>query len=67
MSGQISLKEFVAQRNQYAVAKMMGVSQGAVSQMIRANRDIKVEADNKTECGFRFYEIRNLGKNTKAA
>jgi predicted transcriptional regulator len=67
MSGHMTLKDFVAKHNQYAVANMMGVSQGAVSQMIRANRDIRVAPDQQMECGYRFYEIRPLGKNIKAA
>lgn len=67
MPDQITLKDFVAQHSQHVVAGMMGVSQGAVSQMIKAKRDIRVCEDANAKCGYRFYEIRIVGKYSKAA
>lgn len=67
MSGYTSLKEFVSLHKQENVAVMMGVSQGAVSQMVRAKRDIRVEVDITKASGYRFYEVRPVGKNNKAA
>lgn len=62
-----TLKEFVKQHSQFTVAAMMGVTQGAVSQMIRGGRDIRVSSDANSPNGYKFYEIRPLGKNTEAA
>ncbi|MCH4563369.1 hypothetical protein MKP05_09525 [Halomonas sp. EGI 63088] len=66
MGKEMTLKEFVAQRSQAEVALMMGVTQGAVSQMLKSQRDIRVRPDPDSETGFRFYEVRPIGKNQAA-
>lgn len=67
MQSDQTLKEFVKQHSQFTVAAMMGVTQGAVSQMTRSERDIRVTPDKDSPNGYRFYEIRPLGKTSEAA
>lgn len=67
MQSDQTLKEFVKQHSQFAVAAMMGITQGAVSQMIRSGRDVRVAPDSESSNGYKFYEIRPLGKSSEAA
>lgn len=67
MQSDQTLKEFVKQHSQFTVAAMMGITQGAVSQMIRSERDIRVTPDTESANGYKFYEIRPLGKSSEAA
>lgn len=52
----IHIKEFVRGRTQQQVAELMGVTQGAIHQMIKSDREIffrQIEGG-----GFDFYEIK---------
>ena len=64
MSTEMTLREFVEEHSQERVAAMMGVTQGAVSQMLRSERDIRVAEDG--EQGYRFFEIKPVGKHRAA-
>ena len=52
----IPLNEFVRDHGQKKVAEMMGVTQSAVSQMLRAGRNVVVDVD---ACGG-FVEAREI-------
>ncbi|MGJ8522271.1 hypothetical protein R84981_000956 [Carnimonas sp. R-84981] len=67
MENHQTLKEFSATHSQKAIAEMMDVSQGAISQMLKSGRDIRVVEDSSVEAGFRFYEVRPLSNRSKAA
>lgn len=67
MKNHKTLKEFLSGYSQKSVAEMMGVSQGAVCQMIRSGRDIRVVVDDADVAGAQFYEIRPIGKRVSAA
>ncbi len=66
MASDMTLKEFVEQHSQERVAHMMGMTQGAVSQMLRSKRALFVAVDADQPCGYRFYEIKSLGRNRAA-
>ncbi|WP_301968850.1 hypothetical protein [Chromohalobacter israelensis] len=66
MPREMTLREFVAETSQDAVATMMGVTQGAVSQMLRSKRDIRVIALDPPDSGYRFIEIKSLGRSHAA-
>ncbi|EMC2533505.1 TPA: hypothetical protein NHZ94_000738 [Pseudomonas aeruginosa] len=55
----IPLAEFVKGRNQPEVAEIIGVTQSAVSQMLRSCREIRVR--KRVDGGFEAFEIRVLG------
>jgi len=59
---EITLKQFCEERSQTEAAEVMGVTQGAVSLMIKAKREIffVIEAS-----GPSFYEIKR-GRRTAA-
>lgn len=62
-----SLSKFLLDKTQAEVAQIIGVTQGAVSQMVRSGRDIwiRVNADGSHEA----VEITSVGRrsNSKAA
>jgi len=59
----IPLREFAKGKSQIEVAELLGVTQGAISQMMLSGRDIRVVSDSagKPE-GF---EIRRIGSRRK--
>lgn len=54
----VPLAEFIKGRHQSEVARLLGVSQGAVSQMVRAERQIFVKALGPGL--YEFYELKVL-------
>lgn len=60
------LKEFVEELGQNQVAQLMGVSQSAVSQMLRSGRNIVVERDSFGQF-VEAREIRIIKGSAKAA
>lgn len=61
----ISLTEYLKQKTQAEVASEIGVTQGAVWQMVRAGRQIEltVHDDGRVEA----HEIKPLGRSKAAA
>lgn len=53
---EISLENFVSERSQKEAARLMGVTQSAVSQMLRSGRQVVVEVDGNG----RFVEAREI-------
>lgn len=66
MSEDMTLREFVEKHSQERVAAMMGVTQGAVSQMLKSGRVIRVTEDEAATSGFRFFEIKPIGRRKAA-
>lgn len=60
---EMTLSEFAQGKTQPQLAEMLGVSQGAVSQMLNSTRDIRVESDGQG--GHEFIEIRRIGRKHK--
>lgn len=60
----VPLREFAKGKSQVEVAELLGVTQGAISQMMLSGRDVRVVSgsDGKPE-GF---EIRRIGSRRKA-
>ena len=61
----VPLSEFAKGKSQVEVAELLGVTQGAISQMMLSGRDVRVlsGADGRPE-GF---EIRRIGSRRKKA
>lgn len=60
--GDIHISEFIEGRSQSEVAEILGVSQSAVHQMLKAKRDIYFRPTGETG-SFEHYEIkRSRGK-----
>ncbi|OXS14898.1 hypothetical protein CGX12_11805 [Zobellella denitrificans] len=59
---QIPLRKYVKGKRQGAVARMIGVSQGALSQMLKSERRIYVRVDGSGSA-IEAFEIKTLGKN----
>lgn len=57
------LREFAKGKSQLEVAKLLGVTQGAVSQMMLSERDIRVVRDS--EGRHSGIEIRRIGSRRK--
>lgn len=55
----IPLSEFVKNTSQSEAAKVVGVNQSAISQMLAAGREIYIR---KTKDGYESYEVRAIGK-----
>ena len=55
----MTLREFAHGKTQPQLAELLGVSQGAVSQMLNSKRDIRVRGDGQG--GYEFIEIRQVG------
>lgn len=55
----VPLKEFVIGRSQSEVARLIGVTQGSVWQMLGSDRDIRIKQLDSGE--FVAYEIRRIG------
>lgn len=55
----VSLAAFIKGKSQAEVAEMIGVTQGAVSQMLRSRRDIRIRGNSKD--GYEAFEIRVVG------
>lgn len=60
---EMTLKEFLASGTQREVADALGVQQSAVSQMIAAGRDIRVQVDEDGRIS-KAYEIKPVGRST---
>lgn len=60
---EMTLREFAQGKTQPQLAEMLGVSQGAVSQMLNSTRDIRVRGDGQG--GHEFIEIRQIGGRRK--
>lgn len=65
MKTQIKLKQLVSDIGQARAASFIGVTQGAISQMIINNRDIKIELDG--DDFIRAFEIKPVGESLKRA
>lgn len=61
----VPLSEFAAGKTQPELAQLIGVSQSAVSQMIKSARQIRVRS--KGGAGFEAIEIRPVGDRKKRA
>ena len=61
----ITLKAFADGKTQPEVAAMIGVSQSAVSQMMKSGRDIRVRPVN--DGAFEAVEIRPIGARRRKA
>ncbi|WP_432777601.1 XRE family transcriptional regulator [Pseudomonas fortuita] len=59
----MTLREFAKGKTQPQLAELLDVSQGAVSQMLNSNRDIRVRSDGHG--GYEFIEIRQIGGRRK--
>lgn len=57
---EIQLKDFLVGRSQKEVADLIGVTPGAVWQMLRDNRDIRIRSDGAG--GFEAIEVKPIGK-----
>lgn len=55
----VPLSEFIKGKSQAEVAEIIGVTQGAVSQMLRSKRDIRVRRDARGS--FEAVEIKVVG------
>lgn len=56
----VPLKDFLEGRTQPEVAPLLGVTQGAISHMLKSERKIYVE--NLPDGSFQAYEIKPIGK-----
>ena len=55
-----TLKEFLSCRTQKQAAEQLGVNQSAVSQMLAANRDIRIKLA-KDGAVIEIYEVKPIG------
>lgn len=55
----IPLTEFLKSYSQAEAAKVIGVNQSAISQMLAAGREIYIR---QTKGGFESYEVKPIGK-----
>ncbi|WP_312374962.1 Cro/CI family transcriptional regulator [Pseudomonas oryzihabitans] len=56
----VALKDFAKGKGQAEVARLIGVTQGSVSQMLNSDRDIRVR---KLPCGsYQAFELKIVGK-----
>lgn len=58
---EVSLKEFLANGTQREVAEALGIHQSAVSQMLAAGRDIRVQVDESGRI-LTAHELKPLGR-----
>ena len=58
-----TLAAFAADKSQPLLAELFGVTQSAVSQMLKSGRDIRVRAYDNGAC--EAYEIRPIGARQK--
>ncbi len=61
----VPLSEFAKGRKQPQIAQLLGVTQGAVSQMLHSGRDIRVR--EKSVGVYEAVEIRPIGCRRRAA
>lgn len=59
----MTLRDFAQGKTQPQLAELIGVSQGAVSQMLNSSRDIRAISDGYG--GYEFIEIRPIGGRKK--
>ena len=61
----LPLKAFCQGKTQAQVASLLGVSQGAISQMINSDRDVRVQ--RQEDGGYRAIELVCIGRKRLAA
>jgi predicted transcriptional regulator len=59
----LSLREFAKGRSQPEIAELFGITQSAVSQMMRSSRDIRIFAGEEGEIAA--MELRPIGSRRK--
>ena len=59
MKNKIRLADFCKDHSQKFAAEILGVTEGAISQMLARKRDIYVYADAE---GWKAYEVKPVGK-----
>lgn len=64
MDTEITLQEYLIGRSQKAVADALGVTQGAVWQMLRKKRDIRVRVTASGE--LQAFELKPIGRKSAA-
>ncbi len=57
------LREYVMGKSQVEVAEELGVTQGAISQMLLSKRDVRVVVDGEGKA--EGYELRRVGSRRK--
>lgn len=57
------LREYVKGKSQVEVAETLGVTQGAISQMLLSGRDVRVVFDRNGKA--EGYELRRIGSRRK--
>ena len=57
---EITLREFLSNRTQKQAAEQLGVVQSAISQMLAANRDIRIKVTNDGTVS-ETYELKPIG------
>ncbi len=57
------LREYVTGKSQVEVAEKLGVTQGAISQMLLSGRDVRVVIDDSGKA--EGYELRRIGSRRK--
>jgi hypothetical protein len=65
MENTVTLQEFVTTHKQRAAAALLGVTQGAVSQMLNSDREIYIEYLSDGTC--RAYEQKPVGRSRPGA
>lgn len=58
---QLPLRKYMIGKKQDVVARTIGVTQGALSQMLKGNRRIYIEVDDEG-CAVDAFEIKAVGK-----
>jgi len=62
---EITLTEFLSDRSQQQAAEELGVNQSAVSQMLAANRDIRIRVSDSGSV-VNVYEHKHIGRKPAA-
>lgn len=62
---ELPLSKFMIGKKQDAVASVIGVTQGALSQMLKGNRRIYIKVDDEGSA-IEAFEIKAIGKGVRA-